>query len=108
MYSIGLESGVIFTGIDAFSSISLAVVNPARGECRLALSGPVGTEVAVHIYGVAGRLVATVFEGKLPEGGETVVWDGLDHAGQPIASGVYFARLESSEETQTAKLVYMR
>ena len=108
MYSIGLESGGTFTGVDASSSISLAVVNPARGECRLALSGPVGTEVAVHIYGVAGRLVATVFEGKLPEGGETVVWDGLDHAGQPIASGVYFARLESSEETQTAKLVYIR
>ncbi|MCK4511562.1 hypothetical protein KAW64_07485 [bacterium] len=108
MYTIALESGEAFTGIDTLTSIALSVTNPARGECKLALSGPVGTEVAAHIYSVAGRLVATVFEGKLPEGGETVVWDGLDHAGQPIASGVYFARLESSEEIQTAKLVYIR
>ena len=108
MYSIGLESGVSFTGVDAFSSISLAIVNPARGECTLVLSGPVDTEVAARIYSVAGRLVATVFEGRLPEGGETVVWDGLDQAGRPTASGVYFARLESSDETRTAKLVYMR
>ena len=108
MYTIALESGEAFTGIDTLTSIALSVTSPARGECKLALSGPVGTEVAAHIYSVAGRLVATVFEGKLPEGGETVVWDGLDQAGQPIASGVYFARLESSEETQTAKLVYMR
>ena len=108
MHSIELESGETFTGIGAFSSISLAVVTPARGECTLVLSGPVGTEVAAHIYGVSGRLVATVFEGRLPAGGETIVWNGLDQAGQPAASGVYFALVESSGETQTAKLVYIR
>jgi hypothetical protein len=57
---------------------------------------------------VSGRLVATVFEGRLPAGGATIVWDGLDHAGHPIASGVYFARVESVGEIQTAKLVYIR
>ncbi len=108
MYSIELESGETFTGADAFSSISLAVVNPARGECVFALSGPVGTDVAVHIYSVSGRLVATVFEGRLSEGGETIVWNGRDQVGHPIASGVYFARVESSGEMQTAKLVYVR
>ncbi|MCK4408979.1 MAG: T9SS type A sorting domain-containing protein, partial [Candidatus Eisenbacteria sp.] len=108
MYSIGLESGAAFTGIDAFSSISLAVVNPGRGECTLVLSGPVGAEVAARIYSVSGRLVATVFEGTLPEGGETVVWNGLDQTGRPTASGVYFARVESGGEMQTAKLVYIR
>lgn len=108
MYSIGLERGESSTGIDAFSSISLAVTSPARGECTLVLSGPVGAEVAAHIYSVAGRLVATVFEGRLPAGGETVVWSGLDRAGQPTASGVYFVRVESGDETHTAKLVYIR
>jgi hypothetical protein len=108
MYTIALESGEPFTGIDTLTSIALSVTSPARGECVLALSGPVGAEVAAHIYSVAGRLVATVFEGWLPAGGETVVWDGFDQTGRPIASGVYFARLESSDETQTSKLVYIR
>ncbi len=108
MYSIELESGEPFTGIDTLSAIALSVASPARGECVLALSGPVGIEVAVSIYSVSGRLVATVFEGKLPDGGETVAWNGLDETGRPIASGVYFARMESGGEMQTAKLVYIR
>ncbi|MCK4511971.1 T9SS type A sorting domain-containing protein, partial [bacterium] len=108
MYSIELESGETFTSVEALSSISLAVVNPSRGDCKLVLSGPVGAEVAVHIYSVSGRLVATVFEGRLPAGGETIVWNGRDQAGHPIASGVYFARVESGGEMQTAKLVYIR
>ena len=109
MHSIELESGETFTGSDdASATVSLAVTNPARGECVLALSGRVGAEVTARIYGVSGRLVATVFEGTLPEGGETVVWNGIDETGHPIASGVYFARVESGGEMQTAKLVYIR
>jgi hypothetical protein len=108
MHSIELESGETFTGTDTLTSIALSVASPARGECVFALSGPVGAEVEASIFSVSGRLVATVFEGKLPEGGETVVWNGLDETGRPIASGVYFARVESSGEMQTAKLVYIR
>jgi len=108
MHSIELESGETFTGADTLTSIALSVASPVSGECVLALSGPVGAEVAASIYNVSGRLVATVFDGKLPDGGETVVWNGLDQTGRPIASGVYFARVESSGEIQTAKLVYIR
>jgi hypothetical protein len=109
MYSIELESGGILSGIDdANASISLAVTSPARGECRLTLLGPVGTEVAARIYNVSGRLVATVYEGRLPEGGETIVWNGIDDTGRPIASGVYFARVESDSDVLTSKVVFIR
>jgi hypothetical protein len=109
MYSIALEGGISFTGIEETSSaVSLAVTSPARGECRLVLSGPIGAEVAARIYSVSGRLVATVFEGRLSEGRETIVWDGTDGGGRPVASGVYFARVESAGEPQTSKVVFLR
>ena len=109
MHSIELESGETFTEIDGASTlVSLTVTSPARSECVLSLSGPAGSEVSARIYDVSGRLVATVFDGRLSEGGETVVWHGVDEAGRPIASGVYFALVESSGEMQTAKLVYIR
>jgi hypothetical protein len=109
MYSIGLEAGIVFTGIEEVpSTVSLAVTSPARGECSISLSGPVGTEVAVRIYSVSGRLVATVYEGQLPEGGETIVWNGVDSGGRPVASGVYFARVESDGRPQVSKVVYIR
>ena len=109
MYSIELESGEAFTGLDESGSVvSLTVTNPAKGECRMTFAGPIGTEVAARIYSVTGRLVATVYEGRLPEGGETVVWNGIDDTGRPAASGVYFARVESGGEPLTSKVVYIR
>ena len=108
MYSIELESGSPFTGINAASAVSLTMASPASGQCRLVLTGPMGTEVAARVYSVSGRLVATVFEGRLPEGGEAIVWNGIDETGRPIASGVYFARVESAGETLTSKFVFIR
>jgi len=107
MFSIANEGGTL-TGVDAPTSIALSVTSPARGECVLALSGPAGTEVAARVYDLSGRLVATVFEGALPEGGRKVVWNGLDDSGHHIASGVYFARAESPDGTLTSKVVFIR
>jgi len=108
MHSIELENGEAFTGIDGPETLSLAVEGPAGQECRLVLSGPVGTDVSVRIYDVTGRLVGTVFDGRVSEGGETLVWSGLDESGRRCASGVYFALAESGGVTQTAKLVYIK
>jgi hypothetical protein len=108
MHSIELESGVTFTGIEEAGAISVSIAGPARGQCRLSLSGPVGARVTARIYSVSGRLVATVYDGHLPAGGETVVWNGVDATGRPIASGVYFARVESGSEVLTSKVVYIR
>jgi hypothetical protein len=107
MWSISNEGGTL-TGVDTPAALALSVTSPARGECVLALSGPAGTEVAARIYDVAGRLVTTVFEGALPEGGLKAVWNGLDDSGHHIASGVYFARAESSDGTLTSKVVFIR
>ena len=49
-----------------------------------------------------------MFDGRLPEGGETIVWNGLDASGRQTASGVYFVLAESGGVTRTAKLVYIR
>jgi len=64
--------------------------------------------VSVRIYDVTGRLVGTVFDGRVSEGGETLVWSGLDESGRRCASGVYFVLAESGGVTQTAKLVYIK
>ena len=109
MYSIELETGGAFTGIDAESEqVSLVVSSPASEECSLALSGPAGADVSVRIYDVSGRLVATVFEGRLIDGEETLIWRGTAESGSRAASGVYFALVESGGVIQTAKLVYVR
>jgi DNA-binding beta-propeller fold protein YncE len=109
MYSIEQENGEAFTGVAGEPpSMSLAVANSPGRACSLALSGPVGAEVALRIYDLSGRLVATVFDGRLPNGGVSVVWDGVGADGTRAASGVYFAMAELEGATRTAKVVLIR
>jgi hypothetical protein len=108
MHSIELENGEAFTGVDGPASVSLEVASPASGQCAFTLAGPSGERASLRVYDVSGRLVATVFDGRLSEDGETFVWSGLDESGRHTASGVYFALVESGGVSRTAKLVYIR
>ncbi len=90
------------------SALSLALANPAYGECRMALSGPQGVRAVARVYNAAGKLVRTVFEGNLNAGTTEVVWDGLNDANAAVASGVYFATVEAGHERVTRKLAYIR
>jgi hypothetical protein len=109
MFSIEEVWGHRFTGIHGLpSTLALSAVSPARGECRMLLSGPVGTMATVSVYDVSGRLVATVHEGSVSVGGEAVVWDGFDSNGKSVASGVYFARARADGQSATSKIVYMK
>jgi hypothetical protein len=37
-----------------------------------------------------------------------VEWDGTDDGGQPVASGFYFYRLETSSETLSRKMLLVK
>ncbi len=61
------------------------------------------------LYDVAGRRVRTLLDGKREAGAnQTVLWNGLDDAGQRVASGLYFYRLEVEDIAVTKKLVLLR
>jgi len=50
--------------------------------------------VTLRIYDVNGRLVKGLVSGMKDPGPYTAIWDGHDDAGNHVASGNYFARLE--------------
>ena len=64
--------------------------------------------VELVIYDASGRHVRNLVTGELPAGGHTVVWDGTNDRGRPVASGIYFARLGYSGGRATQKLVLIR
>lgn len=109
MFSIQLEWDETSVGdAEIPSTISLSLVNPTHGECRMFLAGPAGTDVTVRVFDVSGRLVTTVYDGPMPEGGADVLWDGADSAGNRVASGVYFAKAEADGQSVTSKVAYIR
>ncbi|RMG60785.1 MAG: T9SS C-terminal target domain-containing protein, partial [Calditrichaeota bacterium] len=67
--------------------------NPFNPETVVPFRLASRTEVTVAIYNALGQRVTTLVEGVLAAGRHEVRWNGTDRTGQPVPSGVYFARL---------------
>ncbi len=70
--------------------------------------GKDGARVRMHIYDVAGRCIATVLDETGQAGVHAVHWNGRDHDGRPVASGIYFCRLSVDAWSATRKMVLLK
>ncbi|MBN2564423.1 MAG: M20/M25/M40 family metallo-hydrolase [Candidatus Eisenbacteria bacterium] len=93
----------------AVSYVSWAVPNPFRDEVVLsyfaAASGP---RLTARVFDVSGRLVRTLLDKPAVAGTHDLAWDGTDHSGRPVASGVYFVQLVMDDEHIERKVVRLR
>jgi len=64
--------------------------------------------VSLVIYNVAGERVRTLADEDISAGAHARVWDGRDHVGQPVSSGVYFYQLKTADFEQTRKMVLLK
>jgi hypothetical protein len=69
---------------------------------------PGGARVTLRVFDVEGRLVRTLVDGFEAEGERTAVWDGSDSRGYPVASGLYFYRLEAPDFVETRKMLLLK
>ncbi|HCK98630.1 MAG TPA: hypothetical protein DHW42_00795 [Candidatus Marinimicrobia bacterium] len=51
------------------------------------------TNVTVKIYNILGKEVITLVNESQPAGYQSVLWDGTDHFGNPVPSGIYICRM---------------
>ncbi len=64
--------------------------------------------VELVIYNLLGQEVATLIRGYRQPGSYVKVWEGRNHSGQPVASGVYFYRLVAGDYVKTRKMILLR
>jgi hypothetical protein len=60
------------------------------------------------IFDVQGRCVRTLVDGMVTAGEHSVIWDGCDEEGVPVAAGVYFSRLQAGGLTDSKKALLIR
>jgi hypothetical protein len=77
--------------------------NPFNASTVLRYGLPQPGAVTLTIYNVLGRKVASLFDGMQQTGYHAVTWDAAD-----VASGIYFARLRSTDQIKTIKMVLMK
>jgi hypothetical protein len=83
--------------------------NPFNPTTTIRYAAPAaGGHVELTVFDAGGRLVRTLVSGHQTNGEKTVVWDGRNDTGAPVASGVYFYRLAVGEVHLTRKLVLLK
>ncbi len=60
------------------------------------------------IYNMLGQEVRSLVYGNQNIGRYEVEWNGLDNAGQPVATGIYIYQLQAAHYTRTIKMAYIK
>ena len=82
-----------------FSPISRRVPNI---ETTISFQLDKSAQVSIKVYNVAGRLVNWLAEEQTFSAGRVALpWDGRDHHGQVVATGLYIVTVTVGGETQT-------
>jgi hypothetical protein len=84
------------------------VPNPFNPSTRISYELPARSAVALRVYDVDGRIVRTVVDAEQGPGSFSVEWNGWNDRGHPVASGVYFYRLEAGTRVETRKMVFLK
>lgn len=106
-----------FTEIDGFDDntrlpfqfeISQNYPNPFNPITVIEYSVPRKAHVAIKIYNILGRHVATLVNEDKPAGFYKVIWDGSDDCGHEVATGIYLYRFQAGSYVQTRKMMLLK
>lgn len=82
--------------------------NPFNPATTIGFSLPMRSAVKLTVYNLLGRRVRLLADRTLNAGQHEIIWNGDNAAGEPVASGVYFYRLEAGEFIASKKMVLIR
>lgn len=82
--------------------------NPSTGVTTIQFDLDESSDVQVVVYDVMGRKVATLVDRPMQSGSHRVRWNGESSTGQPVASGIYFYRLEAGSQVRTERISIIR
>lgn len=83
--------------------------NPSNSSTNIELVMDRAALVSMTVYDVGGREVRSLFNGRQSPGAATIVWDGLDNAGNHVPSGTYFCGISlDGQQAESRKLQLLR
>lgn len=82
--------------------------NPFNPTTTIHFSLARGGNARLEVFNILGQQVRLLTNQNYPAGRHTVEWDGADDAGNHLASGIYFYRLQSGEFSRTQKMLLMK
>jgi hypothetical protein len=82
--------------------------NPFNAVTTIGYSVAARSQIKIAVYNLLGQQVRTLFDGQRPPGQFITNWDGTDHTGHEVASGVYFYRITADDFVDCKKMIYLK
>ncbi len=82
--------------------------NPFNPETKLSFTLAKQTFVKLEVYNVRGQKIKALASESMSAGKHQISWDGKDDFGKPVASGMYFSRLETPSQKVTRKMLLLK
>ena len=82
--------------------------NPFNPVTTIAYDLRAPAQVELTVYSVRGERIRRLVGRQQGAGRYTVTWQGVNDAGQPVASGVYFYKLVAGDYVNTRKMILLK
>jgi hypothetical protein len=105
---VGVEEEIVVSLIPTVFALLRNLPNPFTFVTSIKYQLPVESHVSLNIYSYTGALVRTLLNTTKEAGYYTIHWDGKDNSEKKVASGIYFYKLETSDYTETRKMILVR
>jgi hypothetical protein len=84
------------------------VPNPFNPQTTIVFDLPQKAKITLGVFDVRGHRVVVLANDDFPAGRHEIEWDGRDHRGNRLGSGVYFYRLGAGKKTMTRRMVLLK
>jgi hypothetical protein len=105
---VGVEEDVISELLPDRYVLAQNYPNPFNPQTHIVYQLSRAGQVTLTVYNVMGQAVCRLVDGSQGAGEHTVTWHGLDDAGRPVASGIYFYQLAAGEFVETRKMLLLK
>jgi hypothetical protein len=78
--------------------------NPFNPNTTIRYQLPADSRVTLKMFNILGQEVKRLIDEIVPAGYKTIEWDSRNNAGNTVASGVYFYRIDAVSITQPARM----
>ena len=103
--TVEVENTADVPGTSETSTVAAAFPNPFTSSTDLSFALPEAGPLTVEIFDASGRLTRMFHDGLASAGPQRVQWDGLETNGEKAPSGIYYARIVASGQSEVVRLV---
>ena len=82
--------------------------NPFNPQTTIRFDLPAAGKVRLEIFDVRGRKIRTLLDTAMPSGVHKIIWNACDNRHRPVASGIYFACLQTGSRVKIRKMMLIR